>query len=278
MPAAAGHGYTEGSGKDDNERDGQMNRWTGDSRYARIDWRTFTIATIVAYGVGLWTDVVHWRSGAAEGHGVTFWPHFLRDSTLSVPLVLLAVMAAMTVVGRRAGRGAVIAGAIGTAVASALAIGVPVHTSIFGMRLTLGVVPPVPVAMLGEFFIYLPAALLITLALIALCRNSWPVGRTLSLRLGRFALDGCAVGRRSRHDPDLARNRRRTAQRLPCRRGRRVRTTVTMINVDIPLNRWGDHDPAGNDVRADQSDPGDPGRGTEPRGRWACATTRSSRW
>ena len=92
-----------GSGKDDNERDGQMNRWTGDSRYARIDWRTFTIATIVAYGVGLWTHVVHWRSGAVEGHGVSFWPHCLRDSTLSVPLVLLAVMAAMMVVGRRAG-------------------------------------------------------------------------------------------------------------------------------------------------------------------------------
>ena len=28
-----------------------------------------------------------------------------------------------------------------------------------------------------------------------------------------------------------------------------VRTTVTMIDVDIPLNRWGDHDPAGRCMR-----------------------------
>src|SRR5919206_4452517 len=80
-----------------------MDRWTGDSRNARLDGRTFLVATAAAYGVGLWTHLVHWRSGAREAHDVTFWAHWLRDSTLSVPLVVLAVMSAMMVVGRRSG-------------------------------------------------------------------------------------------------------------------------------------------------------------------------------
>ena len=79
-----------------------MTRWTGTSGYARLDRRTVIVAAASAYGVGLWTHVVHWRSGAREAHDVTFWPHWLRDSTLSVPLMFMAVMAATMAVGRRA--------------------------------------------------------------------------------------------------------------------------------------------------------------------------------
>src|SRR4249919_2448470 len=108
-----------------------MDRWTGTSRYARLDRRTDIIAAVVAYGVGLWTHAVHWRSGAREAHAVSFWSHWLRDSTMSVPLVLLAVLAATMGVGRRA-RALPTAVAIAAAVAAALALGVPVHAGIFG--------------------------------------------------------------------------------------------------------------------------------------------------
>ena len=220
-----------------------MNRWTGDSRYARLDWRTFTMATVVAYGVGLWTHAVHWRSGAREAHGVAFWPHFLRDSTLSIPLVLLAVIAAMMVVGRRAGKLADTA-AIATAVAAALAVGVPVHTGVFGHAAHAGAVAPVPVAMLAEFFIDLPAAVLISLILVALAGVTWPNGRTLSLRLvGSVSMAALLVVGLVMVPTSPA-----TAVSPPsvCPAGAATRSyAVTMIDVDIPLNRWGDHDPIG---------------------------------
>src|SRR6187399_773607 len=73
-----------------------------DSKYVSLDRRTLSIAIVAAYGVGLWTHFVHWRSGAREAHDVTFWAHWMRDSTLSVPLVVLAVLAATMVIGRHA--------------------------------------------------------------------------------------------------------------------------------------------------------------------------------
>ena len=70
-----------------------MNRWTGDSRYTRLDRRTVMDCWLRPHTAsGLWTHAVHWRSGAREAHDVTFWAHWLRDSTLSIPLVLLAVI------------------------------------------------------------------------------------------------------------------------------------------------------------------------------------------
>ena len=127
-----------------------MDRWTGTSRYARLDRRTVVIAAVVAYGVGLWTHMVHWRSGAREARDVAFWAHWLRDSTLSVPLVLLAVLAATMAVGRRATTWRT-AGAIAGAVAAALALGVPVHAGIFGHSAHHGAVPALPVSMIAEF-------------------------------------------------------------------------------------------------------------------------------
>ena len=158
-----------------------MNRWTGDSGYGRLDRRTFGIAVSAAYGVGLWTHLVHWRSGAREAHDVTFWAHWMRDSTLSIPLVLLAVLAATMVAGRRSGA-LRLAGTTAAAIASALALGVPVHAGIFGHAAHHGVVPPVPVSMIAEFLIDLPAALLITAAALGLCAIAWPARRGLKAR------------------------------------------------------------------------------------------------
>src|SRR5258705_5713566 len=102
MPGV-GSGRPESRRSNKMERDEKMNRWTGDSGYGRLDRRTFGIAVAAAYGVGLWTHLVHWRSGAREAHDVTFWAHWMRDSTLSIPLVLLAVLAATKVARRRSG-------------------------------------------------------------------------------------------------------------------------------------------------------------------------------
>ncbi|MEO8267388.1 MAG: hypothetical protein ABI706_17950 [Ilumatobacteraceae bacterium] len=220
-----------------------MNRWTGDSRYARLDRRTCAIAVAAAYAVGLWTHAVHWRSGAREAGDVAFWAHWLRDSTLSVPLVMLAVLAATMVVGRHA-KALRLASAAAAAVATALALGVPVHAGIFGHAAHQGAVPALPVSMLAEFLIDLPAALLISAAVIGLGSIAWPARRALSPRergavvlAGLFAVGIVTV-------PSSQANA--TPPTSVCPAGSFTRSyNVTMIDVDIPLNRWGDHDPAG---------------------------------
>ena len=219
-----------------------MNGRTGEMGYARLDRATVSMAVAAAYGVGLWTHAVHWGSGAREAHDVSFWPHFIRDSTLSVPLVLLAVMATTMAVGRHAGalrRAA--ASAVG--VSSALALGVPVHAGIFG-HAAHGAVPSLPVAMFAELLIDLPAALLISAAILALAGVRWPARRLLSARQ-RVALSLSAV-----FAVGIVVLPTSPASAVPapsaCAAGAFTRTyDVTMIDVDIPLNRWGDHDPAG---------------------------------
>ena len=136
------------------------------SSYVRLDRRTLGIAILAAYGVGLWTHLVHWRSGAREAHDVTFWAHWMRDSTLSVPLVLHGSADRDDV--RRSTRPRIVRTAIGTgaAVATALAMGVPVHAGIFGHSAHHGPVPPLPVSMMAEFLIDLPVALLIAAAVV----------------------------------------------------------------------------------------------------------------
>ena len=220
-----------------------MNRWTGDSGYGRLDRRTIGIAVAAAYAVGLWTHLVHWRSGARESHDVTFWAHWLRDSTLSIPLVLMAVLAATMASGRRSGA-LRLAGTTAAAIATALALGVPVHAGIFGHAGHHGVVAPLPVSMIAEFLIDLPAALLITAAVIALGAISWPARRALKAR-ERVALSLAALFAVGIVTIPTS---QASAVAFPsvCPAGSVTRTyDVTMIDVDITLNRWGDHDPAG---------------------------------
>ncbi len=190
----------------------------------------------------MWTHTVHWRSGAREA-GVTFWAHWLRDSTLSIPLVLLAVLAALIVAGRR-GSAVRTASTIAAAVAAALALGVPMHAGIFGHAAHHGVVATLPVAMLSEFLIDLPAALLIVAVGLGLASISWPVRRVLSARQ-RVSLSLAALFAVGVVTIPTSQASAVTPPSV-CPAGTFTRSyNVTMIDVDIPLNRWGDHDPAG---------------------------------
>jgi manganese oxidase len=219
-----------------------MNRWTGDAKYVRLDRRTWGTAAVAAYGVGLWTHAVHWRSGAREAHNVSFWTHWLRDSTLSVPLVLLAVLTSTMLIGSRAGR-ARTAASIAVAVAAALALGVPVHAGIFGTSAHHGPTPALPVAMLAEFLIDIPVGMLLVAAALGLGAISWPRRAALTRRqrgaVGMAALFAVGVITVPSHagaatPPSV------------CPATAMLRSySVTMIDVDIPLNRYGDHDPAG---------------------------------
>ena len=200
---------------------------------------------------------MHWRSGARESHDVTFWAHWFRDSTLSVPLVVLAVLAATMAVGRRRRDWCAPPARLLPQLLRALALGVPVHAGIFGHAAHHGAVPALPVSMLAEFLIDLPVALLLSAAVLGLSAIAWPARRALSARqrgaLSMAALFAVGI---------IAIPTSQASAVTPpsvCSAGAPTRAyDVTMIDVDIPLNRWGDHDPAGKMYALDQPDSGDP--------------------
>jgi manganese oxidase len=213
-----------------------MNSRTGDVSRVRLDRRTWLVALCAAYGVGLWTHLVHWRSGAREAHDVTLWAHWLRDSTLSTPLMVLAVMTATMVVGR----GTTLLRATTTnavVIAMALSLGVPFHAGIFGHAAHQGATTTLPLAMLGEFLIDLPAALLLAAIVLAVRPPRQRLTQRQRRAIGTVVLFGLGAVTVPTHagaatPPSVCPVVTRTYN-------------VTMINVNIPLNRWGDHDPAG---------------------------------
>jgi hypothetical protein len=215
-----------------------MDSRTGDASRVQLDRRTWTMALCAAYGVGLWTHLVHWRSGAREAHDVTFWAHWLRDSTLSVPLMLLAVMAATMAVGHRSSWWRV-ATANAAAIALALTVGVPFHAGIFGHAAHHGATTALPVAMTVEFLIDFPAGLLLGVVLFSATRRHHVWTQRQRRALGTVMLFGLGV-------VTVPTQAGAATPPSVCPFGAPIRTyNVTMINVNIPLNRWGDHDPAG---------------------------------
>ena len=94
-------------------------------------------AVAIAYGGGLWFHLLHeWRGGREL---VELPPvlHWLRDSTLALPAILLAVWVALSVWPRMAGRlapkwhRAALVTLVALATTFAFAAGVPVHAALF---------------------------------------------------------------------------------------------------------------------------------------------------
>src|SRR3954468_1038157 len=49
------------------------------------------LALVLAYGGGLWLNVLHKAEGGVERNEPPFVLHWLRDATLALPLVMVAV-------------------------------------------------------------------------------------------------------------------------------------------------------------------------------------------
>ena len=62
----------------------------------------FSVA--LAYGGGLWLQVLHEAQGATERNEPPFALHWLRDSTLALPLVLISAWMALALAQRLARR------------------------------------------------------------------------------------------------------------------------------------------------------------------------------
>src|SRR6185503_5033952 len=98
-------------------------------------------AVVLAYGGGAWLNVLHTAEGGYERNDPPFLLHWLRDSTLALPLVMLGVWVGVLLARRLIERSqcssrTVSAPTLGVCVALmgaiVAALGGPAHASVFG--------------------------------------------------------------------------------------------------------------------------------------------------
>ncbi len=226
----------------------------------------FAFALVQAYLGGMWMQFLHRAEGGHERNEPGFLLHWLRDGTLSLPLVLLLVWLGLAVARRLIGDRAesdrrlalmVCAACVGLAAGLSAAIGGPAHGALFQASHGGHELPLLLHAgrdTLLSLAVSLPLAAITALALAR--RTPWAAPDTSRWRLPitrvpRLAVRGavalvvivpCAL---------VASNTAQTATAAlaagaPCPDDAAVkRFEVQAIDVDIPLNRFGDHDSQG---------------------------------
>jgi spore coat protein A, manganese oxidase len=155
------------------------------------------LAITLTYGVGFWLVWQHHLAGAHEEHDLPLALHWLRDSTLALPLVTAAVWSGLRIASRLWPRDAMAQAAIVAVAASvALGAGEPVHAWLFGAEEESDV--PLIEHMLRDAFAALAPALLIAGAVTferIVCRRSVATTRTLAwMGSGTLALSTVLLG------------------------------------------------------------------------------------
>jgi hypothetical protein len=235
------------------------------------------LAAALAYGVGGWMVALHLAAGEHARAALPFLAHWLRDASLALPLVLLAAWAGLAVAGRLAARlrlapaapaaAALAACLAATGAALAFAAAAPALDALFGVhqlaRLPLGL------RMARDGLLALPVGLLLAVATLAIAaaaparpRRAVP-GRPRRLaRLATATLVAATLVSSFAGPGKVPAQAAPAVGGAPCPDSAPVkRFDVTAVDVDIPLNRFGDHDPAGkmyvlsnrlDDVRAEE--------------------------
>ena len=218
------------------------------------------LAIALAYGGGGWLQFLHAREGGIERNEPGLVAHWLRDGTLALPLVLLAVAVAFVLVQRVLRRfeaspgpaleGSLAAAAGALAAAYVFGVGNPIHTVLFDAQHG-GHDLPLPLHMLRDGALALPACLLIatlTVGVAGLVRRAraaewWAAGGRVA-RYGLLFAIAAPAFVLSMQGAEQARALAGPGQ--PCPTDAPVKTfSVTALDVKIPLNRFGDNDPAG---------------------------------
>ena len=219
------------------------------------------LAIALSYGGGAWLQFLHAREGGVERNEPGFLAHWLRDSTLALPLVLLAVALAFWLVRGAVRRFAATPepGLEGSLAAAGRRARRRLRVRRSATRSTRSCSTPTTAAtscrcvvhMLRDGALALPACLLIAAV---------TVGAARVLRRARAAEWWAAGGRVARYGLVFAvaapafvlsmqgaeQARALAGPGQPCPTDAPVkRFSVAAIDVDIPLNRFGDHDPNG---------------------------------
>src|SRR3954447_18675672 len=227
------------------------------------------MGVLLAYGVGAWMVLLRHFQGGHEHAGPSLATHGLGDSTLALPGVIVAVALSLRLAARKLAPGdggsaltrqAIATGAAAPAAAVAFAASYPARAWLFGASESEALPPPVRIARdsLLALAIALPLAALGASLLLADRRaaGAWRVSRSRAILLAGSAalLAAASLGGSVRAaDPGPG---------APCPATAPVKTfDVSAIDVDITLNRFGDHDPTGKmyvltnriaDVRAEE--------------------------
>ena len=220
-----------------------------------------------AYLGGLWLIALHLIEGGHERNEPSLLVHALRDGTVALPLICVAVWIGI-VLGRRlinrwgaADSRLLAAGvlAVSVAVAASLAQGLtnPAHASLFGAHHG-GHEPSLVVHMVRDGLLALFANSILAAAMSAALLRTRPwalpdVERWIVPRANwpRWALHGAVALVFLAPLAIMGQNRAEVAAAgagagLPCPSQAPVKSyDVQAIDVDIPLNRFGDHDPQG---------------------------------
>lgn len=213
-------------------------------------------SAVAVFGLGVpagiatwfWLADMHIRSTTL---GPVARPGSLRsliDIGAALPLVLVAVWGALIVAERvrqadgsrrdsTAPRIALVAGAVSVAVA----ISIPLTPMLSGGGASLEIMPIVSDAALA-----MPAAVLVTAGAWMLARVWAAGGRHRRLRTMPAAIVGILAAAAVASGPALTQAASATPTSGACPAGAPVKSfDVTSINVNMPINRFGDHDPKG---------------------------------
>jgi len=224
------------------------------SRRPEVPLLAAALGVVLAYVGTLWLVALHVAVGAHEQHEAPLVLHWLRDATLAVPLVVAAVvvstMALTRVFAKRGIAGGatsrrVLAIGAGIAASFALAAGAPIHGELFGAHEDM----PFLLHVANEFLMALGVCVPVALAAVAAARTltSVPAGLGRSARRAAVPLVaafGLAAG--SLAIPSGVASAATQLGDSPCPAGAPTRTVdIQAIDVDIPLNKFGDHDPLG---------------------------------
>src|SRR3954454_4281977 len=242
----------------------------------------FVLAVVLGYGGVLWMNVLHQAQGAREVNEPPLLVHWLRDGTLALPLVFFAVWAGLLVcrrlVDRLPGEPGPVAGTALVAVLTATSVSVvlglsnPLHGVAFGHTHAHAELPWALHMGRDALAAFAAEFLLASVAAAAMVRHrpwSAPAGERWAMpstRRARTALKAAVATLLLAPAGVFAVSAAEFAvagagRGQPCPSGAPTRVyDVRAIDVDIPLNRFGDHDPQGNMYVAVLHDAGDPGK------------------
>ncbi len=159
--------------------------------------KKFLLSILIAYGGGLWLNVQHHLEGGHEANELSPLLHWLRDSTLAIIPIVVAVWIAAALVqwliarsnGRmsQASQSALTAVTLAVFSGSAFAFGIPIHAALFDAQLHEDL--PLALHMLREGSLVALVNLAITLLLmLTLGERETPLGSTAALESGRGSL------------------------------------------------------------------------------------------
>src|SRR5919204_1659691 len=222
-------------------------------------WAMAAYSLLLAYGGGLWLHLLHEAEGATERNAPHSIVHWLRDSTLALPMIVFGVLLATHLARRLLARfgadasrlttSALIATVVALYAAIVVAVGNPLHEALFGGEHG-GHDLPVWAHLMRDGLLALTADLVIAAGAVALLAGRrWLTARFLAVRsfTARAAVSVLMVASASAsmQARPVAASAPGVVDSGPCPASAPVKTfTISAIDIVMPLNRFGDHDPA----------------------------------